>query len=94
MAGAPSTLDLFDDKPKLSKYDGKPFPDEYIKGERFAFIKGVPKLLGSPYDFKEYGQSGQELSDLLPNLAGHADDIAIIRSMHTTNSIMRRRRFL
>ncbi len=63
MAGAPSTLDLFDNKPALRKYDGQPCPDEYIKGERFAFIKGVPKLLGSPFDFKKYGQSGQEMSD-------------------------------
>jgi Protein of unknown function (DUF1501) len=84
MAGAPSSLDLFDNKPALRKYDGQPCPDEYIKGERFAFIKGTPRLLGSPFEFKKRGQSGQEMSDLLPNLAGHADDIAIIRTMHTT----------
>jgi hypothetical protein len=84
MAGAPSTLDLFDNKPALRKYDGQPCPDEYIKGERFAFIKGTPRLLASPFEFKKRGQSGQEMSDLLPNLANHADDIAIIRTMHTT----------
>src|SRR5262249_6827698 len=66
MAGAPSTLDLFDNKPALRKYDGQPCPDEYIKGERFAFIKGVPRLLGSPFDFQKHGQSGQEMSDILP----------------------------
>jgi hypothetical protein len=84
MAGAPSTLDLFDHKPALKKYDGQPIPEEFIKGERFAFIKGTPRLLGSPFNFKKYGQSGNEMSDLLPQLARHADDIAIIRTMHTT----------
>ncbi len=84
MAGAPSQLDLFDDKPKLRKHTGQPIPEEMIKGERFAFIKGTPKLLGSPFRFRRHGRSGQELSDLLPNLARHADDIAIIRTVHTT----------
>ncbi len=84
MAGAPSQLDLFDHKPKLKQYDGQPIPEEFIKGERFAFIKGIPQLLGSPFNFKRYGGSGNELSDLLPHLAEHADEIAIIRSMHTT----------
>jgi hypothetical protein len=84
MAGAPSQLDLFDNKPKLRQYSGQPIPAEVIKGERFAFIKGTPKLLGSPFNFKRYGQSGQEISDILPRLAQHADDIAIIRSLHTT----------
>lgn len=84
MAGAPSQLDLFDNKPKLREHNGKPIPSEIIEGERFAFIKGPPRLLGSPFQFKRYGQSGQEISDLLPNLARHADDIAIVRSMKTT----------
>ena len=72
MAGAPSTLDLFDNKPVLKKYDGQPCPEEITKGERFAFIQGTPKLLGSPFNFKRYGKSGQEISDLLPHLAEHA----------------------
>ena len=84
MAGAPSTLDLLDNKPVLRKYDGQPCPAEITKGERFAFIQGTPKLLGSPFNFKRYGQSGQEISDLLPHLAAHADQIAIIRTLHTT----------
>jgi uncharacterized protein (DUF1501 family) len=84
MAGAPSTLDLFDNKPVLKKFDGQPCPDEIMKGERFAFIQGTPKLLGSPFNFQRYGQSGQEMSDLLPHLATHADEIAIVRTMHTT----------
>ncbi|HMY77090.1 MAG TPA: DUF1501 domain-containing protein, partial [Blastocatellia bacterium] len=84
MAGAPSQLDLFDYKPKLNQYDGQDIPAEFIKGERFAFIQGTPKLLGTPFEFKKYGKSGQEMSNLLPNLARHADDIAIVRSMKTT----------
>lgn len=84
MAGAPSQLDLFDNKPKLVEYDGKPCPEELIKGERFAFIKGVPNLLGSPHSFQRHGQSGAEISNLLPNISGIVDDIAIIKSMNTT----------
>ena len=70
MAGGPSQLDMFDHKPKLNEFDGQPCPAELIKGERFAFIKGVPKLLGSPHTFKRYGQSGAELSNLVPHLSG------------------------
>ena len=84
MAGAPSQLDLLDYKPALNRYDGQPVPEDVIKGERFAFIKGTPKLLGSPHSFARHGQSGAELSNLLPHLANVVDDIAIVRSMHTT----------
>ncbi|HEV3485977.1 MAG TPA: DUF1501 domain-containing protein, partial [Vicinamibacterales bacterium] len=85
MAGAPTQLDLFDDKPALRKHDGEEIPSEFVpKGERFAFIKGTPRLLASPFTFKKYGQSGAELSELLPHLATIADDIAIVKSMHTT----------
>jgi uncharacterized protein (DUF1501 family) len=83
MAGAPSTLDLFDYKPKLIELNGKPCPESYIRGQQFAFIKGKPKLLGTPHKFKKYGQSGQEMSNILPHLATVADDLCIIRSMHT-----------
>ncbi|HEX4792418.1 MAG TPA: DUF1501 domain-containing protein [Humisphaera sp.] len=83
MAGAPSQLDLFDNKPKLAEYNGQPIPDSLTKGERFAFIKGTPKVLGSPYKFARYGQGGVELSELLPHLATVADDIAVVKSMHT-----------
>ena len=83
MAGAPSQLDLFDPKPKLTKHDGQDIPAELIEGERFAFIKGTPKLLASPFQFSRHGQSGAEISELLPHLATMADDIAIVRSMHT-----------
>ena len=84
MAGAPSQIDLFDPKPTLSKHDGQDIPDEFVKGERFAFIKGKPKLLASPFKFSAHGQSGAQISELLPNLAKVADDITIIRSMRTT----------
>ncbi len=84
MAGAPSQVDLFDSKPTLQKYDGQNIPDEFVKGERFAFIKGKPKLLGSPFEFTRCGKSGAEISELLPHLKTVADDIAIVRSLHTT----------
>lgn len=83
MEGAPSQLDLFDYKPKLVQLNMKPVPEEMIKGERFAFIKGVPKILGTPYKFIKHGQSGMELSELLPHLGEVADDITLIRSMVT-----------
>ena len=69
MAGAPSQLDLFDHKPKLQKHDGQEIPAGIIQGERFAFIKGTPRLLGSPFKFRPHGQSGNEISELLPHLA-------------------------
>lgn len=84
MAGAPSQLDLFDHKPKLQELDGQPCPEDLIKGERFAFIKGVPKLLGSPHSFRRFGQSGAEISNLLPHTASIVDEIALIKSMNTT----------
>jgi hypothetical protein len=83
MAGSPSQLDLFDPKPKLTELDRQPCPDSLLAGEMFAFIKGHPKMLGSPYKFARHGESGQTLSELLPHLAGVADDICIVRSMWT-----------
>lgn len=83
MAGAPSQIDMFDPKPMLKKYDGQPCPEELLKGERFAFIKGTPHMLGSPYEFEQAGKSGQWLSSLLPHLKEIADDIAVVRSMTT-----------
>jgi len=83
MAGAPSQLDLFDYKPKLIELNDKDIPREMIEGERFAFIKGVPQLLGSPYKFKKHGRSGAEISELLPYTAAVADELAIVKSMYT-----------
>src|SRR5437867_7666283 len=82
-SGAPPTLDLFDYKPRLVELNMKPCPDSLLKGERFAFIKGVPKMLGSPHKFKQCGKSGAWVSELLPNVGGIVDDLAIIRSMNT-----------
>jgi hypothetical protein len=84
MAGAPSQVDLLDPKPMLQKYDGQNVPEELTKGERFAFIKGTPRLLGSPFKFGRCGKSGAEISELLPHLKNVADDVSIIRSLHTT----------
>ncbi len=84
MAGAPSQIDLFDPKPALTKHDGQDIPEELIKGERFAFIKGTPKLLASPFQFKKHGQSGAEISELLPHLSKLADQVTFVRSMQTT----------
>jgi len=83
MAGAPSTLDMFDYKPKLIELNGKPCPDSYIRGQQFAFIKGVPKLLGTPHKFARYGKSGAEMSNIVPHLQTVADELCIIKSMHT-----------
>jgi uncharacterized protein (DUF1501 family) len=84
MAGAPSQLDLFDYKPKLQEFDGQPVPEDLIKGERFAFIRGTPKLLGSPQTFERHGQCGAPISGLLPHLGRVVDDLAIVKSVHTT----------
>ena len=83
MAGAPSQLELFDYKPDLNKLNGQDCPASFLEGKRFAFITGVPKLLGAQYPFHQSGDSGQWLSDRLPNLEKHVDDLCIIRSMRT-----------
>src|SRR5206468_3962994 len=83
MAGAPSHLELFDYKPELAKWDGKLPPAELLKGYRAAFINPSSKLLGPKFKFAKHGQSGAELSELLPHLAGVVDDIAIVKSMVT-----------
>jgi hypothetical protein len=83
MIGAPSQLDLFDNKPKLVEHDGEICPPELLKGKRFAFIGGAMKLAGSQYRFARHGESGQEMSQLLPQLATVADDITILKGLHT-----------
>ena len=84
MAGAPSQIDLFDPKPLLVQHNGEAIPEEIVKGERFAFIKGTPKLLGSPHQFTKCGKSGMEISNLLPHLQSVSDDICLVRSLSTT----------
>src|SRR6266702_6949763 len=83
MAGAPSHLELFDYKPQLAKFDGTLPPPDLLKGYRAAFINPNSKLLGPKFKFAKYGQSGAELSELLPRLAEVVDDIAIVKSMFT-----------
>lgn len=82
--GAPSHIDLFDPKPKLRELHGQPLPDSMLKNVRFAFIKKESAVLaGSARKFTQHGQCGMELSDYLPYLGECADDICLVRSMHT-----------
>jgi hypothetical protein len=84
MAGAPSHLELFDNKPQLAKYDGTLPPKHLIEGYRAAFINpSTTKLLGPKFKFAKYGKCGAELSELLPHLATVVEDIAIVKSMVT-----------
>jgi len=83
MAGGPSQLELFDEKPKLRELDGQVIPPSYVANKRFAFIKQDAKLLGTRRTFRRYGESGLSMSTLLPHVGSIADDIALIRSMKT-----------
>ena len=83
MAGAPPSLDLFDYKPKLNELHMQPCPESLFKGMRFAFIKGVPKMLGTPHKFAQHGKSGAWVSDILPNIAKIVDDVCIVKSLWT-----------
>lgn len=83
MAGAPSHLDLFDYKPQLAKYEGKPIPPEIIRGQRYAFIRQDAAALGPQFKFAKHGQCGAGVSEALPHLAKVVDDICIVKSVHT-----------
>lgn len=83
MGGAPSQLELFDNKPELAKLEGRPLPPSVIAGQRYAFIRPDAAVLGPRFKFANHGQSGAELSEMLPHLATVADDICLIRSVHT-----------
>ena len=87
MAGGPSQLELFDHKPKLNALDGKPIPDEFIKGKRFAFMdtfaNKVPLMLGTRRKFARHGKAGTWVSECLPHTAKIVDDIAVVRSVQT-----------
>lgn len=84
MEGGPSQMDLFDPKPMLNKLNGQPLPDSLTKDMRFAFIqKETATVLGSKQEFKKYGESGMDFSTWLPHIGSCADDICMIRSMHT-----------
>ncbi len=83
MGGAPSQLDLFDLKPALAKYNGKPVPKEVVMGQKYAFIKPDAALFASDFKFAKHGQCGAEISEALPHLAGVVDELAIVKSMVT-----------
>ena len=84
MAGAPSQLDLFENKPKLNELDGSSLPKEILDKARFAFIKPeTAKLMGSPRTWKKHGKSGMEFSDFLPHIGSCADDILKVSSLHS-----------
>ena len=83
MAGAPSQLDLFDYKPELTRLAGKPLPPSVIGGQRYAFIRPDAAVLGPQFKFARHGQSGAELSEMLPHIAEIVDDICLIKSMKT-----------
>jgi hypothetical protein len=84
MAGGPSHLETFDFKPKLRELHGKPMPESFTKGQQLAQLQGKAlTCMGAQHDFSIHGKCGMEIGNILPNIAKHADDIAVIRSMHT-----------
>ena len=83
MSGAPSQLELFEYKPELQKLNGLDCPPSLLEGKRFAFIQGTPKMLGPQFTFKQYGETGNFVSDRLPNFASVADEVTFLRAMHT-----------
>jgi len=93
MVGAPSQLDLFEPKPTLVKFDGQPIPSDVVKDARYAFIEPNAALMSSRYKFHKRGECGMELSEMLPHLGEVADEISLIRSMHTDQFNHRLARF-
>ncbi|MGA1367089.1 MAG: DUF1501 domain-containing protein [Blastocatellia bacterium] len=83
MAGSPSQLELFDYKPELRKLHLQDAPPSFLEGKRFAFIKGVPKMLAAQFAFARHGESGQWVSELLPHFAKVVDKVSILRTVHT-----------
>jgi len=83
MAGAPSQLELFDYKPVLEKLDGKDCPPSLLEGKQFAFIRGVPKMLGPQATFKQHGQSGAWISNYLPYHSKVADELSFLKAVQT-----------
>jgi hypothetical protein len=83
MEGSPPQHDLLDYKPLLNRHDREPCPREFFEGKQLAFTKGHPKLLGSPYSFKQHGQSGHWLSDLWHHFPEVVDEVAVVKSLTT-----------
>jgi hypothetical protein len=83
MAGAPSQLELFDFKPELQKLNGQDCPPSLLEGKRFAFIRGVPKMMGPQANFLQRGESGAWVSDNLPHFATVADEVSFLKAVTT-----------
>lgn len=83
MAGAPSQLELFDYKPELMKMDGQECPPSLLAGKRFAFIRGVPKMLGPQAKFAQHGESRLWISENLPHFATIADEVSLLKAVTT-----------
>lgn len=83
MAGSPSQLELFDYKPELEKLHLELCPPSLMEGKQFAFINGIPKMLGPQAKFHQRGQSGAWISENLPHLSTMTDDICFLKAMHT-----------
>ncbi|MEK7781646.1 MAG: DUF1501 domain-containing protein, partial [Verrucomicrobiota bacterium] len=84
MAGGPSHLETFDYKPKLKELHDQPFPESFTAGQQLAQLQNTPLKARGPFcDFKKFGQSGQEISTLFPHIGGIADELCIVRSLHT-----------
>jgi hypothetical protein len=83
MTGSPPNLDMFDYKPELVKHTDTECPQKFLEGKRFAFTSGVPKLMGSPRSWKQYGKQGTWMSDAVPHFHGIADEMCIVHSMYT-----------
>ena len=86
LTGSPPHLDMWDYKPELVKRTDQECPDEFVKGKKFAFTSGTPKLMGTPRTFKQYGKSGMWMSDAIPNFHEHADDFCVIKYSCTLDS--------
>ncbi len=83
-AGGPSHLETFDHKPKLAEMHGKPMPESFTRGQQIAQLQGQElKCFGPQWGFKRYGRSGQEMSELFPHIGAVADDLCLVRSLHT-----------
>lgn len=84
MAGGPPHLELFDNKPVLKKLDGQPFPESFTKGQQIAQLQGaVLKARGGSFEFKKWGKSGTEITDIFPHIGSVADELCVVRSLKT-----------
>ncbi|MGB5497432.1 MAG: DUF1501 domain-containing protein [Maribacter sp.] len=83
MAGSPSQLEMFDYKPTLQKLNNQDCPASLLEGKKFAFIKGVPKLLGPQAEFEQVGESGNWVSDFLPHFKKVVDEVSFLKAVHT-----------